>query len=177
MSRATDWLAWLAARLGRPGLSGVALLLGAAAVQQWLLPDMTARTTALAAEAAALEALRARPTTEPQRVDVLDGLTDPRQTPEAVGRLFKAAGRAGLALEQGEYRLQGGPSGTGLLRYQIVLNAAASYPVLRSFLADALNATPGLALDALDLSRDRVENGDLKAMLRFTLYLDAGAAP
>ncbi|MGQ9860597.1 MAG: hypothetical protein ACUVSD_01125 [Thiobacillaceae bacterium] len=177
MSRATDWLYWLAVRMGWPGLSGVVLLLGAASVHLWVLPDMAARTQAMAAEAAALEALRARQTEEPQRVDALDRLTDPRETPEAVGRLFKAASRAGLALDQGEYRLQGGAGGAGLLRYQIVLPAQASYPVLRSFLADALNANPGLALDALDLSRDRVESGELKAMLRFTLYLDAGVAP
>lgn len=177
MSKATDWLAWLAARMGWPGLSGVVLLLGAAFVHQWVLPDMSARTAALAAEAVSLEALRARQTEAPQRVDTLDRLTDPRETPEAVGRLFKAAGRAGLALDQGEYRLQGGPDGAGLLRYQIVLPAEASYPVLRSFLADALNANPGLALDGLNLSRDRVETGELKAMLRFTLYLDPGATP
>lgn len=177
MSRATDWLAWLAARLGWPGLSGLALLLGAAVVHQWVLPDLSVRTRALAAEAATLEARRARQMEQPQRIDALDRLTDPRATPEAVGRLFKAAARAGLALEQGEYRLQGGGGGTGLLRYQIVLPAAASYPVLRSFLTDALNANPALALDGLNLNRDRVEVGELKAMLRFTLYLDAGAAP
>lgn len=177
MSRATDWLAWLAARMGWPGLTGLALLLGAAVVHQWLLPELSARTTALAAEAASLEALRTRQTEEPQRVDALDRLTDPRDTPEAVGRLFKAAARAGLALDQGEYRLQGGHAGAGLLRYQIVLPAEASYPVLRSFLTDALNANPGLAMDGLNLNRDRVETGALKATLRFTLYLDAGAAP
>lgn len=177
MSRATDWLAWLAARMGWPGLSGLVLLLGAAAVQQWVLPGMSARTTALATEAATLEARRARQTEEPQRVDALDRLTDSRETPEALGRLFKAAGRAGLALDQGEYRLQGGSGGAGLMRYQIVLPAEASYPVLRSFLSEALNANPGLALDGLNLSRDRVESGELKATLRFTLYLDTGAAP
>lgn len=175
MSRTTDWLAWLAARLGWPGLTGLVLLLGAAVVHQWVLPVLSNRTTALATEAATLEARRARQTQEPQRVDALDRLTDPRETPEAVGRLFKAAARAGLALEQGEYQLQGGHGGAGLLRYRIVLPAAASYPVLRSFLTDALNANPGLALDGLNLNRDRVETGELKAMLRFTLFLDARA--
>jgi hypothetical protein len=163
--------------MGWPGLGGVVLLLGATAVQQWVLPEMAARTTALAAEAATLEALRARQTAEPQRIDALDRLTDPRETPEAVGRLFKAASRTGLALDQGEYRLAGGSAGSGLLRYQIVLPAEASYPVLRSFLTDALNANPALALDGLNLSRDRVESAELKAVLRFTLYLDAGGAP
>ncbi len=177
MSRATDWLAWLASRMGGPGMAGLLLLLAAGSVQQWVLPDLAARTTVLKAETASLEARRARQTQAPQRVDALDRLTDPRQTPEAVGRLFKAAARSGLALDQGEYRLQGGSGGPGLLRYQIVLPAEASYPVLRSFLADALNANPGLALDALNLSRDRVESGELKAMLRFTLYLDPEAAP
>lgn len=177
MSKATDWLAWLAARMGWPGLSGLVLLLGAASVQHWLLPGMSARTVALEREAATLEALRSRQAEEPPRVDALDRLTDPRETPEAVGRLFKAAARAGLALDQGEYRLQGGSHGAGLLRYRIVLPAQASYPVLRSFLTDTLNANPGLALDGLNLSRDRVETAELKTMLRFTLYLDAGAAP
>lgn len=174
MSRPADWLAWLVSRMGWPGLTGIVLLLAAASVHQWVLPDLSARTAALTAEAASLQAQRSRQAEAPQRIDVLDDLTDPRETPAAVGRLFKAAERAGLALEQGEYRLQGGP---GLLRYQIVLPAQASYPVLRSFLTDALNANPGLALDGLDLSRERVETAELKATLRFTLYLDPVTTP
>lgn len=78
MSRATDWLYWLTARMGWPGLSGVILLLGAASIHQWVLPDMAVRTQALAVEVAALEAQRVRQIEEPRRVDALDRLPDPR---------------------------------------------------------------------------------------------------
>lgn len=169
-----DWIGWLIARLGWAGSAGVALLLCAVVLQHRLLPEISARTAALRAEVATLAASRAPQTEQPQSLDALDDLADPSATPEAVGHLFKAASRVGLTLAQGEYRLQGGSHGPGLLRYHIVLPAQASYPVLRSFLADVLNANPGLALDGITLSRERVEQSELKAVLRFTLYLEAG---
>ncbi len=173
MRRAWDWVRWFAARLGWPGLLGAALLAGGAFSHQVLVPTLQAETQALQVEIAAAQARRAQ---QPQpAADTLDvqPLANPRETPEAIGRLFKAASRAGLALEAGEYRLQ---SGQGLLRYQIQLPLQGRYPPLRSFLSDSLNGIPGLALDSLNLSRERVEDAELKAVLRFTLYLDAGAA-
>lgn len=177
MSRVTDWLGWLIARLGWPGIAGVVLLLGTAALQHWLLAAMATQKADLIAQAATLEALQSRQAAAPPPSEALEPLTDAPASPETLGRLFKAASRVGLALMQGEYRLQGGSGGAGPLRYQIVLPAQASYPVLRSFLADALNANPALALDGITLSRERVEDGELKAVLRFTLYLEAGKRP
>lgn len=171
MRRAWDWVLWFAARLGWPGLLGLALLAGGVFSHQVLVPTLQAKTQALQAQIAAVTELRAQPP-EPT-ADVLEAqpLADARETPEAIGRLFKAASRAGLALEAGEYRLQ---SGQGLLRYQIQLPLQGRYPPVRSFLSDSLNGNPGLALDSLNLSRERVEDAELKAVLRFTLYLDAG---
>lgn len=168
-----DWALWVAARLGRPGLLGLALLVGASFAQQFLVPKLAAETQALRTQIAAVQARRAQqpePAAEPAEAWPL---ADARETPEAIGRLFKAASRAGLALEAGEYRLQ---SGQGLLRYQIQLPLQGRYPPLRSFLSDSLNGNPSLALDSLNLSRERVEDAELKAVLRFTLYLDAGGA-
>lgn len=173
MKRAWDWLRWFAARLGWPGLLGLALLAGGAFAHRVLVPALQAETQTLQMQIAAAQARRTR-LPEPA-VDTLGAqpLTDARETPEAIGRLFKTASRAGLALQAGEYRLQ---SGQGLLRYQIQLPLQGRYPPLRSFLSDCLNGNPGLALDSLNLSRERVEDAELKAVLRFTLYLDAGAA-
>lgn len=170
MKRAWDWVSWFAARLGWPGLLGLVLLTGGAFVQRVLVPALQTDSQRLEAQIAAIEARRAQ---RPEPAETVDAraLDDARATPEAIGRLFKAARRAGLALETGEYRLQ---SGQGLLRYQIQLPLQGRYPPLRSFLSDSLNANPGLALDGLNLSRERVEDAELKAVLRFTLYLDAG---
>ncbi len=175
MTRAYDWLAWLAARMGWPGLTGVGLLIAAVLMRALLLPELRHDIEALEAEVARVQQLRARPVEAPMASDALGRLGDPHDTPGAVGRLFRAAARAGLELEQGEYRLQ--QAGGGLWRYQIVLPVVGSYPALRTFLADALNANPGLALDGLYLGRERVESAELRAVMRFTLYLDMEGGP
>lgn len=173
MRRAWDWVRWFAARLGWPGLLGAVLLASGAFSHQVLVPTLQAETQALQAQIATARERRLQQPEPAADAAEAQPLADARETPEAIGRLFKAASRAGLALEAGEYRLQ---SGQGLLRYQIQLPLQGRYPPLRSFLSDSLNGNPGLALDSLNLSRERVEDAELKAVLRFTLYLDAGAA-
>jgi hypothetical protein len=92
----------------------------------------------------------------------------------ALSRLFDAADKAGLDLDQGEYRLTEVKE-AHLRRYQLSLPVSGSYPEVRAFLTRALNADPALALNAIQMRRDRIESSDLETMLNFTLYLEMGA--
>jgi len=89
-------------------------------------------------------------------------------------RLCGAAGRAGLELDRGEYRLTE-IKDAHLRRYQLSLPVDGGYPEIRRFVAEALNADPALALTAIQLRRDRIESPDLEGLVNFTLYLELGA--
>lgn len=92
----------------------------------------------------------------------------------ALRRLFEAADKVGVELDQGEYRVTE-VKDAHLLRYQLSLPVYGSYPEIRAFVTQALNADPALALSAILLRRDSIETPDLDGLLNFTLYLEVGA--
>lgn len=92
----------------------------------------------------------------------------------ALGRLFDAADKAGLELDQGEYRLTE-TKDAHLRLYQLSLPVYGSYPEIRAFVAEALNTDPALALIGMQLRRETIETPEIDAMLNFTLFLEPGA--
>jgi hypothetical protein len=172
--RPMDWLAWIASRLGWPGLGGLAFLAGAAVLHYALAEPARSEAQDLAARADRLAARQAAAADAPAEPTLAQRLPGSGRTPEAVSRLFLAAHRAGLSLKEGEYRLQTDPAAR-LLSYQITLPLEGGYPALREFLTQALNRNASLALEGINLTRETVESENLKAVLHFTLYLDAGA--
>jgi hypothetical protein len=125
---------------------------------------------------------QARRATEAQRAQEVTAVNadlagQPALAPAAAAalrRLFDAADQVGLDLDRGEYRLTE-VKDAHLRRYQLSLPVCGGYPEIRAFVAQALNADPALALDAIQLRRDRIETPDLEALLNFTLYLEMGA--
>lgn len=174
----TDWLAWLAARLAWPGLLGLALLLAAGAAQLWLTRPMHSEARDLAARAERLAARPAPPAPTAAQLEarrpLAERLPEADRDAEILAGLFAAAGRAGLSLDQGNYRLTVDRI-AGLQRQQITLPVAGDYPAIRAFVAHALARHPSLALDGLQLARDGIGAGQVRATLRFTLYLREGA--
>ncbi len=168
--RLLDWLAWLAARLGWPGLGGLALMLAAGLADWGVTEPLRAESAVLAAKVARLETQRTAQAPERPAPALAERLPGASHTPEAVAALFAAAGKAGLRLDKGDYKLVG-TGGDDLMRYQIGLPLLGGYPALRGFLAGALNGNPDLALDGLSLSREAVEATELAAHVRFTLFL------
>lgn len=168
-THALDWLAYAGARLGWPGLLGIALLLAALALDHFQTQPLEATAGELNARAEQLarQPLAAVAVPPPSLAESLPVGAD---APAGVARLFAAAKHAGLRLEQGSYRpashLGGGP-----LRYQISLPVSGDYPAIRSFLAEALERQPGLALDSLTLMREAIGSPEVTAKLSLTLYL------
>lgn len=178
MSRLQDWLSWGGARLGWPGLLGLALLAGGVAACLAVVRPMDAEVTRLQGEARALaQQLARRDATLASPVQVKDWRADLPSDHQAYGRLtrlFQAAEDAGLALDEGSYRTQfeGASTGqAGLGRLVISLPVSGDYPALRGFLAQALNQDPAIALENLRLTREAMNETELMAELRFALYL------
>jgi len=177
-----DWLAWAAARLGWPGLTGLALLAVSLAACLLVVAPMETEALGLAQEAQTLAQRQARSQAAVQAQNAHSAaLQDWRtQLPgshvayERLTRLFQAAESAGLALDEGSYRTQV-ETRAGLTRLLVTLPVAGTYPDLRRFLAQALNQDAALALEGLRFTRDTPETPNLEAELRFAFYL--GNAP
>jgi len=167
MKRVLDLLVFHLARLGRVGLLGGALVAAALAADFLLLRPLEAEWAGLVdrnqrAALAAPDPAAARRT--------VAGPPVAAAAEEVLRQLFAAAAKNGLELDQGDYTLSSEQSGD-IHRYQISLPVSGSYPALRAFLAEALNGSPALALSHLEMERAVIEDTELVASLRFTLFL------
>jgi hypothetical protein len=54
----------------------------------------------------------------------------------------------------------------------MVLPVDADYPALHAFVAAALERLPNLVLDDVKLKRERIEDVELQAELRFSLFVE-----
>lgn len=163
-------------RLGWPAWLGVVLLAAIWPVAHWGAD--AAREHAQSLREQARRAPPAQPVLDEQTQASLrqqrmqDRLAEPMAALSVVEQLHRSAAARGLQLATGEYRLL--PAAGGLpQRYQILLPVNGSYPRIRAWLGDALNAQPGLALDELSFSRAGVSDAALQARVRWTLYLRA----
>lgn len=167
------WLSWAVARLGWPGLLGLALLAAALLACQILVQPLGARADQLRAQArlAAMGPAPAAPVeiTRDWRADLPPG----HEAYARLSQLFQAADDAGLALDEGSYRTQTDAS-AGVTRLLITLPVRGEYTAIRAFLAQALNQDAALALEHLRLSRESMADAELAAEPRFALYLGDG---
>lgn len=169
-----DWLAWGGARLGWPGLAGLALLALGLAWQPFVLMPLDAEHRAAQARLAASVALppAARVTDAAAPDDDWRALLPPDQHAHArLAALFRAAHATGIRLEQGNYRTHIDHR-AGLGRLVVTLPVTGRYAELRAFMAQALNQDAALALEGLRLSRSSIEAAELSAELRFAFYLE-----
>lgn len=177
-SRPATWVALRMAlhRHGWPAAAGLVMLALALALGLWGGPALRAQTAALAAAAAAPPAAAPSPAAAAAgdaaaRVAALHAsLPEAAFALEAVQHLHQSAATHGVVLAAGEYRLVREP-GVGVQRYQITLPADAPYPALRRWLAEVLEAHPTIALDELVLARSDVAQPQVRARLRWSLYL------
>lgn len=177
MAASFDTLRFHLGRLGWAGVAGAVLIVGSLAYDAGVVrPRETALEDQLNRNAQArrtAEALRAQAASQADAGVAARPPLAPAAA-AALRRLFDAADEAGLQLAQGEYRLTE-VKDAPLRRYQLSLPVAGGYPEIRAFVAQALNADPALALTAIQLRREQVENPELDALLNFTLYLEPGA--
>lgn len=100
-------------------------------------------------------------------------LPDAAAALQALPLIHRAAQAHGVVLASGEYRLLPEGKAGNLARYQITLPASGSYPALRAWTAEVLNAQPSLAMEELSLSRPTPGETTLQARVRWSLYLKA----
>jgi hypothetical protein len=179
----TEWLpraSWTVSRTGRPGLLGLALLIGTALF-------FLSTHLPVASEVAALRAdLAAQPLSHPPVAPLVadpsgaaPALPTRADVPAILLQLFNKATQARLAVDAGRYEVNATRS-SGVVRYQISFPVTGPYPQIRSFLDSTLATMPALALTDLVLERKSIADGNVEAQIRMTVYAaapGAGARP
>ena len=93
-----------------------------------------------------------------------------RHAEQQIKILFGLAAKAGLTLNQGEYK-SGYDKASRVATYEIVLPVKGSYEAIWQFSLQALRALPFAALDEINFRRDAIADAEPEARLRLTLYL------
>jgi hypothetical protein len=165
---------YLLLRHGWPLALGLALGLVAAAVVWLGVVPMEDRLAAVRGEQQALLAKRS-PQEQPGqdargRFEALrQRLADEPRTLAAIASIHESARVHGIVLARGEYRLVA-QARSPWPRYQITLPASGTYPALRLWLADIIEAEPAASLDALTLRRETSGDAMVEARVRLTVH-------
>lgn len=161
----------LPASIGMLGAAALLVLFGLPSERH-----AVANTRAELASAQAQLARPPKPIMTPQAIAALNlsnfyrslgghpGIEDP------IAALFEVAGKAGLALKQGEYHSTYDPNGL-YYTYRITLPVQGTYGSIRQFCEEALLALPYASLDEIQFKRRAISDATIEAKLQFTLYL------
>jgi hypothetical protein len=162
-----------AMRAGGAACLAVALLAAGLATWAWLLPQRAALQRELARPLPAASTLveaEAPPSANENLSLFYATLGEKRHAEQQVKTLFDLAGKAGLALRQGEYKFAYDKA-SGVATYQIALPVKGAYRNIWQFALEALAAVPFAALDEVSFRRETIADPVVEARLRFTLYL------
>jgi hypothetical protein len=177
MNRFTHALNHQLRQLGWPGVAGIGILLFSAsfylssslpaAEEAALMRDSIAgemKTRADASQAA-------RGSSPAEQLKTFYGYFPPaRQLPDQLARIYGFAGKQGLQLRQGEYRLIQ-ETNAKLERYQVTLPLRGSYTQVRQFLAEVMNEMPVASLDDLKFEKQQIGDPTIEAQIRITLFM------
>jgi hypothetical protein len=158
--------------LGGLGLAALVLLAAAAAFHFAVLQPLEARNAALKARVArqAPAPDAQQPATTADKVAaVYRHLQKDEATTDWLAKLYGIGAATGVQLKSANYRTQ--PTDARIVRYEIVLPVAGSYPQIRDFLQRALAEIPVMSVDQLTLKRETRNDGALQAELRMTLHM------
>lgn len=174
----------LAARRAGPAacLAGV-LGVAAAAAWGWTMYRIAPRQThlqrqlkQLQVQAAAratpgvLAAAAPPPTANENLAAFYGALGEQRHAEQHVKVLFDLASKAGLSLNQGEYKFVHDKA-SRVTAYQVILPVKGGYNAIWQFALEALRAMPFAALDDIGFRRETVNDTMVEARVHMTLYL------
>lgn len=160
-------------RLGVVGLLGSALLVLALGLLFSMVKPLQHQSWQHAQQ---LDQLRIKAQTVPAEPlvatpDPIAMLPPDSSAAAALGELEQLARAHGFELTRGQYSVAA-VNGAALARWQMVFQVQADYPALHAFVAAALERLPNLVLDEVKLKRERIEDEDLQAELRFGLFVE-----
>lgn len=172
----------LAARRAGPAVC-LAGVLGVAAASAWgwtmfriaprqiaLQRQFTQLQAAAQATPGVLAAAAPPPTSNENLAAFYGALGEQRHAEQHVKVLFDLAAKAGLSLNQGEYKFVYDKA-SRVTAYQVILPVKGGYNAIWQFALEALRAMPFAALDDIGFRRETVNDTMVEARVRMTLYL------
>jgi hypothetical protein len=166
-----------ATMLGVPGVVGLGLLAFVAAFyfftvfpEQRRLENVRQEVAKARSERVARTAATA-PKSPVDRLSAFYGaFPPPKALPDLLEKVFAAANKETLKLEQGEYRVVRDNAG-GLTQFQLTFPVHGSYPQIRRFVDGALFEVPTLSLDSIQFERQKVGDQAVDAKVKLIVYL------
>lgn len=162
--------------LGALGLVSLAIIAGAAALENYGVKPLESRERGLAQRLERQNAhermsgARARHDAAPAaKLDEFYRYFEGEKTTDSLARLNKVATANGVELRSADYRLQA--TGSRIGRYEITLPLSGSYAHIRAFLERALIEIPVLSLDQISFHRKQALDATVQAEARFTLHI------
>ncbi len=161
---------------GAPGVIAAGLLVFLAAFylsalrpEQLRLADLREKDDAMQRGAALGGAQPARTATD-SLADFYGSFPPSARLPDLLEKVYAAADRQELKLDQGEYRVIRDNAG-GLMQFQILFPVKGTYPQIRKFVAAALADVPTLSLDSIEFERQKVGDPNVEAKVKLVVYL------
>jgi len=157
--------------LGPLGIGALALIAAAAAFQALVVNPMAASNARLEEPVRRQAApADAGPAGAAEKIAAVYAfLRKDEQTTDWLAKLHAIGAATGLQMKSATYRTQ--QTDGRIVRYEIVLPVAGSYPQIRDFLSRASAEIPVLSVDQLMLKRETRRDGTLQAELRLTLHM------
>ena len=160
-------------RIGVAGIAAIGLLAAALFFSNFMVKPLEEKNRSLS-EAASRSGRKADAAQPNEKVAaVYEYLRKDEDTTDWLAKLHGIGAATGVQLRSASYRTQ--PAEGRIVRYEIVLPVAGSYPQIRDFLKRAMVEIPVMSVDQVTLKRpDRKEAGSqpaLQAEMRLTLHM------
>jgi Tfp pilus assembly protein PilO len=153
-------------QIGLAGLASIALLAAALAFSHFVVKPLQERNQSLT-ETAGRQARKADASASGDKVAaVYEFLQKDEDTTDWLAKLHGIGVATGVQLKSANYRTQ--KTEGRIVRYEIVLPVAGSYPQIRDFLKRSLAEIPVLSVDSISLKR--ADHG-IQAEMRLTLHM------
>jgi Tfp pilus assembly protein PilO len=164
-------VSWYVGRTGRPGLVGLALLAATAVFFFSTHQQIVGQAAELRGELAqARQHARSAPRTAASDAAItLDNLPQRSAMPSLLGVILHQAEEAQLSVDTGKYESSATKNGD-ITRYKIAFPVTGPYPQVRKFIDATLTALPSAAISDLRLERKSVNDGNVEAQVRLTVY-------
>jgi hypothetical protein len=170
----SQWLpraGWTISRTGRPGLIGLALLLGTMVFLVSTHLQVATEVRGLRSDLVVAQ-LWAGTSAPEQIVDPapsMRALPTRADMPAILHDLYAQAARARLSVDTAKYEVSAMRS-SGVIRHQIAFPVRGSYPQIRDFIDETLAAMPAVALADLLLERKSIGDATVEAQIRLNVY-------
>lgn len=159
-------------QLGSLGLAALFLLAAAGAFHLMVLKPMAAKNDVLKERVSrqAPAGAAGQPASAADKIGaVYEFLQKDEETTDWLAKLHGIGAATGVHLKSASYRTQ--KTGGRIVRYEMVLPVAGSYPQIRDFLKRSLAEIPVMSVDQLTLKRESRNDGTVHAELRLTLHM------